>query len=203
MEKEREEDKEKTFKRYLEGLNLKEEDIKNKRILDLGCGTEGEFVRACADKDLTEEIYGLDLRIDFEEIKDKYKNNFFAGDFEKEFPVQNLDYAVSVGAINAPWNEEKDKKGLEQALVQATQAIKSGGEIRIYPIQKCSEESELEGIKERRKTMEEILQKIAPQLNIEYQFEPIDVSISGKDLWLNELLIIRKGVEEERQSISD
>ena len=43
------------FERYLKGLDLNIEDLKDKKILDLGCGEEGSFVKECLNKKITKE----------------------------------------------------------------------------------------------------------------------------------------------------
>jgi len=175
-----------TFERYLKGLDLKEEDLKNKRILDLGCGEKGEFVRECLKRRLTAEAFGLDLKV-------RPKERFIQGDFEKKIPLGNLDYIISFGGIEAPASVEDvcdPKKTLENAL----NSLKQDGEIRIYPLRKAPPESELKGIEFSRKKWQEILEGLSLKGKIEYELRPIDIRVSGKkpDVWLEEILIIKK-----------
>ncbi len=176
------------FERYLKGLDLKLQDLEGKRVLDLGCG-EGNFVRQCLEEDISKEVYGLDLNID----QDEYQEHFFEGDFEEELPVDNLDYVVSFGAIEALSNEE-DKSDPKKPLLQAIQALKVGGEIRIFPVRKAPPESDLKGIDFSREKWMEILEDLSSENEISYELKPVDIRVSGKkpDVWLEEVLIIRK-----------
>lgn len=179
-----------TFERYLKGLGLKLEDLRGKSILDLGCG-EGSFVKECLDKGITNKIYGLDLRINPKIFGKKYENHFFQGNFEQEFPVGNLDLIISLAGVEAPTNEE-DKRNIERALRQALNAIKKDGEIRIYPLRKAPPGSGLKGIEFARRKWEEVLEILSSE--IDYKLIPIDIKVSGKkpDVWLEEVLIIRR-----------
>lgn len=203
-ERSSEEEKRLIFQRYLKGLDLNLEDLKGKRILDLGCGEEGEFVEYCLDRDLA-EVYGLDLSIKPETIEKKYRNYLFKGSFEEELPVKNLDLAISFGAIEAPSNkDELDKMDPRKTLNSVLKSIKENGEIRIYPIRKAPPESKLKGVEFSRKKWLEILDDLSSQGLIRYELKPIDIRVGGKkpDVWLEEALILKKKLkmpEEERE----
>jgi len=184
---------EKTYKRYLKMLDLNEADLKNKRILDLGCGEEGEFVKECINKDITKDIYGLDFEIKPDIFDENLKNNFFQGVFEEGPPVKDLDYVLSVGAVQAP-TEELDPTDLVKILSYNIDAISDSGEIRITPIRKAPVQNELPGIEDSREKWAEALNRMADDKNIEYEFKPIDIVASNhnKDVWLDEVLIIKK-----------
>jgi SAM-dependent methyltransferase len=195
LEKEEDESREeimqKTWERYLNGLDFSEKDLKDKRIIDLGCG-EGEFVRECLSRGISQEVYGLDLKTE-EEVKDlEEQGHFFTGDFEKELPLKNLDYILSVGAVSLGIDKET-AKGKEQTLRHALDAINKDGQIRIFPINKVGEHSQLEGIKDSEKVLKDILEKIKKDYDIEYELRPIDIRVSGidKDVWLEQVLIIK------------
>ena len=192
-EEDPEEMRQDTWKRYLDGLDLKEEDLKDKRILDLGCDT-GDFIISCLDKSITKDVYGLDIELKGEALDEKYKKNFFQGNFNDSLPVKNLDYVVSVGAISLFVNEEV-AKNMEGTIKSSYTALSEGGEIRIYPMPRVPEDSDLEGAKESREVILKILENIKKELPIEWNFTPIDIKVSGKnkDMWLEEVLTIRKG----------
>ncbi len=193
-EKEEDENREEiiqeSWERYLNGLDLSEGDLKDKKILDLGCG-EGEFIKGCLSKGISQEVYGLDLKAEGESKDLKEQGHFFTGDFEKELLLKNLDYVLSVGAVSVGIKKET-AKGKEQTLRWALDAINKDGQIRIFPIGKVGEHSQLEGIKESEKVLGEILEKISKDYDIEYESRPIDIRVSGvnKDVWLEQVLII-------------
>lgn len=204
-ERSSEEERRLIFERYLKGLGLNPEDLKGKRILDLGCGEEGEFVKDCLDRELA-EVYGLDLNIKPETIEEKYRNHFFEGSFEEEFPLKNLDLVVSVGAVEAPSNEDElDKIDPRKTLNSALKSIKENGEIRIYAIRKAPPESELKGVEFSRKKWLEILDDLSSQGLVGYELRPIDIKAGGKkpDVWLEEVLILKKKVKAQEEGCEE
>ncbi len=113
--------RERTFKRYVNGLGLSEENMRNKRILDLGSG-EGEFVKSLIDKGVTPEAYGLDAETDESAVEDKIKDHLLSGKFEEDLPIQNADYVVSVGTVsNGVWGGEEAAKANPLEGLQASQ----------------------------------------------------------------------------------
>lgn len=204
LERTAEEERDLTFERYLKGLDLTEEDLRNKKILDLGCGEEGEFVKSCFEKGITQEIYGLDAQIKPRRIESEYKEHFFRGNFEKKIPLKELDYVIAVGAIKAPWNEGV-KLNPKKTLLLSLSSIKEGGEIRIYPLQTPSSESDLEGIKFANKEWTRILEELEKEIGIEWERRPIDIMVSGRrpDVWLEEVLIIRKEFQQSTSVLSE
>ena len=193
IKSEAEKDREETFQRYLAGLDLSAEQLKDKKILDLGCGEEGEFVKKLMDEGITKEIYGLDSAIKPEEVDENYRENILQGDFETEFPVKDLDYVISVGAID-PAIEEGDTRDPQKTILSALESLKDNGEIRIFPIRNAELDSGLEGIIESRKKWLETLDNLSSQGLIDYELKPIQTreSINKTDKWIEEVLIIRK-----------
>ena len=185
--------RENIWERYLDGLDLREEDLKDKRVLDLGCDT-GDFVISCLDKNVTKNAYGLDMELRGETLEEKYQENFFQGNFKDELPVKNLDYILSVGAFSLYMNKES-AKSIKETIKNSNTVLNEGGEIKIYPMPKVPEHSNLEGVKESREVILEVLENLKKELLIEWEFTPIDVRVSGKnkDVWLEEVLIIKKG----------
>lgn len=194
LEKEEDESREEvmqeSWERYLNGLDFSEGDLKDKRILDLGCG-EGEFVKGCLNKGISQEVYGLDLKAEGASRDLKEQGHFFTGNFEKELPLKNLDYVLSVGAVSVGIKKET-AKGRERTLRRALDAINQDGQIRIFPIGKVGGHSQLEGIKDSEEVLKEILEKIKKDYDIEYKLRPRDIRVSGvnKDVWLEQVLII-------------
>src|SRR5680860_178195 len=180
-----EEEEKRIFARYLVSIDLREDDLKGKRILDLGCGEDGEFVKSCIDKGISEDCYGLDLEIDPQKYAEKYKGHLFNSNFEEEFPVNNFDYIFSCGAVMGP-SEETDQRDPKKTILVALSSLKDDGEIRIYPIKKSYPGSELTGIDYEKVKWNEILQEFVNAQKIKYELIPIDIKSAGseKDVWL-------------------
>lgn len=193
-----EEIRERILQRYIKSLDLREEDLKDKRILDLGCGEEGEFVRELLDRHITSEAYGLDAQIQQEALADEYREHLHRGNFEQEFPGEDYDYIVSMGALEAP-SEERGQENPEQTLHLALQALKEDGEIKVYPIRKPSQQGYMPGLEYSEKRWEEILKHLSSNKDIEWELKPMEIKVAGKnrDVWLEQLLIIRKASKEE------
>lgn len=198
-----EEERELTFRRYLKGLDLTEEELKNKKILDLGCGEEGIFVKECLKRQISQEAYGIDLLINSDTLEEKDKNHFFKDDFEKEFPIKNLDYVLSAGAVEAPFDELNQSEP-EKTLLEGIDSIKDTGEIRIFPIRNTYPESEHKGIRFARQKWDEILNELADKKKIEYEIKPIDIRVGiNKDVWLEEVLILKKELNDNKEVIRE
>ena len=178
LERSIEEEQQLTFERYLKGLDLREEDLRRKRILDLGCG-KGEFVKECLERKLTSKAYGLDLKVE-------PSDHFIQGNFEdkasfSKIPQEEFDYIVSFGAIEAPASEEEEGVFNPRAtLKNALGVLKENGEIRIYPIRRAPPESGLKGIEFARKKWMETLETLFKEENIKYELKPIDIGVDGK-----------------------
>ena len=186
------EQKKKDLKRYLEKLKLTEDDLRGKRILDLGCG-EGNFVKECIDKKITNDIFGIDILIEPEAVQSEYRGHLIKADFEEEFPIKGFDPIVSYAGVEAP-SFKGEQKHPKRTLYFALKALKNNGEIRIFPIRRAPYQSGLLGIEYARNKWEEILKELERKIGIKWRIEPVDIEVSGKDkdVWLEELLIIRK-----------
>jgi SAM-dependent methyltransferase len=176
-----------TFDRYAKGTDLSQENLRDKVVIDLGSG-DGELVEECVDRDLSKGVYGIDVQQPRD--AEKYKQHFFQGNFEESLPVKEADYIVSVGAVSV-FEHELD---LEKVLDNAFDALKENGELRIYPVQRSSPGSDLVGLEESYKRWNELLAKMTATGKIEYTLKPIDIRVSGtdNDVWLEELLIVKK-----------
>lgn len=185
--------RERTFKRYIEGLGLNEESLRGKKILDLGSG-EGEFVKSLIEKGLTSEAYGVDAEIDETTIENIFKGHFIKGNFEEDLPVQNFDYIISVGAVsNSIWAGE-EVMNLKDIIKKSLASLKEDGEIRIYPIQEAAKETPCKGLEKSKQKWDELLAEISERQKLEYKIEPRNIKIIGNnnDIILESVLIIRR-----------
>lgn len=187
-----EEEQKRNFERYLKSLDLKKQDLVNRKILDLGCG-EGEFVKFCLGQGISTEVYGLDIELETEEINPGFRKYFLKGNFEEELPINELDYIISVAAIDVPCSEDV-QKDIRKILILALMAIQHNGEIRIFPIRKPGIESKLKAIEFTYKKWMEILEQLFVEKLINYELKPIDIKVAGNkpDVWLEQVLIIKK-----------
>jgi SAM-dependent methyltransferase len=181
-----------TFLRYLKGLDLSTEELKEKKILDLGCG-EGEFVKECLDRGISKQVYGLDIELNPDMIGSRYMSYFISGDFEKKLPLKELDLVISMAGVEAS-SDDTMQRNLVKTLRWMLEAIKLKGEIRIFPIRKAPPGSELLGIEYSRKEWLKSLEEFSLSGLIDFKLRPIDIVAAGKkpDVWLEEVLIIRK-----------
>jgi len=185
--------RERTFKRYIGGLGLSEESLKDKRILDLGCD-KGEFVKSLIEKGITSEAYGVDIGLEESVTEDKFNKHLFRGNFEEDLPVQNIDYVVSVGAVsNAIWGG-KEVMNIRGIVEKSLASLKKDGEIRIYPIQEAAKATSLKGLQVSQEKWKELLAEISEAQRVECKIEPRNIKISGKnnDIILKSVLIIRR-----------
>jgi len=185
--------RERTFRRYLEGLGLSEESLQEKRVLDLGSG-EGEFVKSLTEKGVTPEAYGIDATIDETTIEDSFKKHLIRGNFEEDLPVQNVDYVVSVCAVsNGIWGGE-EVMNIRRIVEKSLASLKEDGEIRIYPIQEAAQATPLEGLQASQEKWKDLLTEISEKQKVECKIEPRNIKVCGKnnDVILESVLIIRR-----------
>ncbi len=185
---------ERVFRRYCDGLGLDEESLHGKRIVDFGCGEEGEFVKYCIEHGITTEVYGVDAQVDESLVEEKFKKHLVKGYFEDEAPVRDADYVISVGAVsNEIWGGET-QGDIEKILARAVDALKDGGEIRMYPIQEAARATPLEGLAASRERWKEILDAFAADHGVEYRLEPRDIKVAGNDndIILESVLVMKR-----------
>jgi SAM-dependent methyltransferase len=196
-EKKSQESIDRSFIQSLHNLGLKKEDLKDKRVLDLGCG-DGAFVQELINKNITKKAFGIDLNIDNNLIKEEIKDHFFQEDFQKEFPIKDVDYVLSNGAVSLGISFEGESMNMDKIIENSISAIKENGEIRIGPIFEAREDSSLEGLKDEKKIWDKFLLRISQKYNLQFKLEPRDIFISGRDndIALQSILIIKKNLEK-------
>ena len=185
--------REKSFRRYLKVLGLDENSLKGKKILDLGSG-EGEFVKYLIDKWITQKAYGIDEDLDQAAIEEKFKHDFFIGDFREDLPVKDLDYIVSVGAMAAAVWTDEDVRNVKRIIDNSLCSLKESGEIRIAGVSEPAKVNPLEGLELTLKNWQELLKEISKKQNIECRLEPRDIELYGENnhITLEYTVIIRK-----------
>lgn len=158
------------FNGYLRRMDIDEDYIKGKRILDLGC-REGSFVCTCLDQSLTQDVYGMDVKLLGEAATEKYSGHFFEGDFRSTIPVQQLDSILFKASLHMLL---RDKNGVEQAtttLLKAIDALSPSGEIRIGPIT----ERLIGRYPDDQVAIHQMLEKLVQSRVIRYEFIPVDI----------------------------
>lgn len=189
-----------TFHQYLDLLSLTENELKDKKILDIGCH-EGNFVIYCLKKGITDRAYGLDNNLIGDALDNRFKEHFYSGNFSKDFPVKDLDRIVSLGAVSLYFNEEN--KGIaEAALRESLKAIHKNGEIHIGPVLKALR-GKLEGIRKEEQILTEIMEKLKEEFNIEWELKPADINqtletnVKDRDVWAEQALTIKRKSREQ------
>jgi len=194
---------ESTVRRYLEGLGLSEEKLKDKKVLDLGTG-DGDFIKYLIEKDITQEAYGIDVAWNENSVEDKLKPHFFRGNFEEDLPIKNADYIISVGAVsNGIWAGE-ERMDIRRIIEKSLNALKKDGEILIYPIQEAAKATPLEGLQASQQKWDALLKEISNIHKVECKIEPRDIKVSGKnnDIILESVLIIKRKPELSQEKIA-
>jgi hypothetical protein len=195
-----------TYERYLSGLRLDEAELRDKVILDLGSG-DGEFVKYCIDKGITQNAYGIEARLanennpveeaghDQVKIDERYRKNFFAQNYGKEFPVHNADYVISMASVtNMDWDGE-EWKDVVTVLQNSLAALKESGEVRLWPIQEPAEATPVEGENGINQAWKEKLDTFASENHVQWELRPTGVIVTGNNndqIYLNSVLILRK-----------
>ena len=184
--------REETFLRYMNGLGFTESDLKDKRLMDLGC-FEGQFVESLRGKDISQEAYGLDAQS--QQFPKGSEGHFFQGNFQEELPVKNLDYIVSVGAVSSSFSDGGSLGEVERMIDNYLISLNDGGEIRIFPIMEARGDSDLEGAKKSWRNWNELALRISDSKKAECHFESRAIKVIGKnnDVILDSVLIIKKG----------
>lgn len=192
------EERDEIWRNYLVSLDLDTEYLKRKRILDLGCH-EGGFVSICREKGFTEEAYGVDIEPQGEAVHPENASRFFASDYSEGLPVGDMDLVVSLGAVSIYVNRETEKE-TEASFRHAIEALKPGGEMRVFPVESVPEGTVFSGVEEGYAVFMDILQRLEKDYGISWRLIPIDISVSRKnadDVALANLLIIEKPDDQE------
>lgn len=197
----------KIFEYYLKDLELNEDLIRGKTILDLGCGENAEFAGECEERKLA-TVYGVDMKLKDglrrdKENKEKYEGRLIKANFVEFFPVlsegKKFDYIISNSAVPLIFPHIETEEHLfilKDFFKKILENLGEKGEARIYSIQKASAGADLRGISDGEEKLEIILNLLSQETDIDYELNPVDIGVSGEnaedcDVWLNQLLVIK------------
>jgi hypothetical protein len=186
---------ENTYRRYLEDLGLNEKDLKNKKILDLGTGPNGEFVKYCLDKSIAKDVYGIDRMLSEADIGG-YRDHLIKGDFTEELPVKNCDLIIAHGSPMLGLPHDKDVGDAIKTISNALNALNQNGEIRISVT--IDSFPPMKGIIESSRNLNLIMNEIVAKNNVEYNINPRDIRVIGQknDIVIDAILTIEKNKTE-------
>lgn len=186
-------EQEEHFLGQIERFDLREEDLRNKRILDLGCGREGYFVREVLKRNLTEEIYGLDINIRRWRLESVMRAHLIRGTYDNSFPLSDFDYIVSHASASLAIYVSLIQT--KRIILHALDALRSGGQIRLYPVDQPSPFTLWKEIKQGYERWVYLLGSLSRQTGIRYELRPVDIYIAPcdkGDVYLQHVVIIHK-----------
>jgi len=195
------------YGRYAKDFDLQEEDIKDKRILDIGCG-EGKFLLYCLEKGLTDDIYGIErnqegidksddwVNRDFKALREEYRDHFLNGDFVKDdISIDKLDHALARASLSL-FSSEKEGEDIYKLVNKVEKCLKAGGDLRICPVFKDDRTDLYE-------KWQELARKVSMDTGMTYYFDNIEVRFpenypDNERVSLRQSLTFKK--EESKQS---
>lgn len=184
-----------TVERYFDGLGISEEELRGKKVLDVGCH-KGDFIRHLLESGVTDEAYGLDLL--YVPKDDRHPGHFMTHDFRDPLPVRGCDMVVSVGAATLFLNP-KEKDRFKSILENALDAITETGEVRIFPVLRDVGNG-YEGLLEGEQTLDEVLDELQNERGVVVSLSAKEIVKNyetGKDDHEQQLLVLRKGQRGE------
>jgi len=138
-----------SLKEYLELLDLNIEELKGKKILDLGSGRLQRFPRELLQKiEDKAEVVGLDITLKEEERRKEIKEaqpylynsdklGLIAASF-LQLPFQDNSFDLVLSLYGMPLyltseDEKKSKENIRRSVMEILRVLKPGGEARIFP----------------------------------------------------------------------
>ena len=175
---------ERAFEKYLNGFRLTADDLRGKRVVDIGCGDEALFVRRALDQGL--DVIGVDPNLDPSLRKEGRLIRAKLGDL----PVLDIDLALSYAVIGT--HAGADPRSSLPALMDR---LSDNGEIRLYPYPRSET---LKGIQQSQKDIDEGVAALGE--NVEVRVEDVDtVRLPNNETYVNSVLIIRKRGKREAE----
>ena len=170
------------MEKYQKGFSLTDQEINDKRIADIGCGDDALFVREALNKG-AENIIGVDIEFKDALQKDEELAKHLIQGNAENLSLENLDLVLSYAAVGTHPDIDMPK-----ALESMTNAIKVGGEVRIFPVPKSET---LKGLLLQRKRILDALESLDKE-KISFELKPINEVQVGKDSYTDEELIITR-----------
>ncbi|OQA37129.1 MAG: Methyltransferase domain protein [Parcubacteria group bacterium ADurb.Bin326] len=168
-------------KRYINDFELDAEALKDKKILDIGCGDEAQFIEFCLENNI-DGIVGVDLRPPVsQELAAKVKGHYVVGQVDNlPFKPEQFDMVLMRSVINPDTELDVNK-----VVGEAISSLKVNGKLEIYPIW-------------REKPMFEKINNVLKRLNNEeysIDWQEKDALHAGdQELHKDLLIITRKGI---------
>jgi ubiquinone/menaquinone biosynthesis C-methylase UbiE len=140
------------FARYLKSLHLHEEDLRDKKILDVGAGTGG-FAKAVIEKGLSKDIVSIDRLPQTVRGPDE-SPVIIASAQEMPFADNSFDYVVSVDAmphtafLGQQNFGEAARASVADAIRECVRVVKKGGEIRFGGVPRNMQSYVQEGVED-------------------------------------------------------
>lgn len=132
-------------------LNLEEENLKGKKILDIGAGTR-RFAREVEEREIQAEVFSLEPLfslskekidpkvqefIEKHPVSTKVKERTIAGTGE-QIPVANEIFDLCISEYSLPMHSSTQEK-VKSFFEEISRITKVEGEIRLYPINRNQE----------------------------------------------------------------
>lgn len=116
--------------RYINNFELDIEILKDKKILDIGCGDEAQFIEFCLENGI-DNIIGIDLRAPInQELAKKIKDHYIIGQIDSlPFESEQFDLVLMRSVINPETELEVNK-----IISEAISSLKVSGKLEIYPV---------------------------------------------------------------------
>jgi hypothetical protein len=177
QEEEKKETPEWGFKKYLRGFQLSEDELRDKKIVDVGCGNDALFVRHALDRGF--DVVGVDPAVEPElEREGRIIRSELAS-----AGLGNVDLALSYGVIGT-----HPKIDIRSSIETLLEALNEGGEIRIFPYEASGT---LEGIQKAKARIDRALAELGDRIDVRITNVEERVLEDGRK-YTRSLIVIRK-----------
>jgi SAM-dependent methyltransferase len=175
------------YYKYANGFDIVIDNLRGKRIADVGCGEDALFATYAAENGV-DEMYAVDTHFSEKANNVQRLDGHLIESKAEDLPINGLDLILSHGTFGTDVGMDERK-----ALQSLFNALEPGGQIRIFPI---SRSETLKGINASRTAFELALQGLDPDESV-IQHQPVETK-ETKDgqSWVNELFIITKRAKQ-------